>query len=244
MQRKRARTLMTRGLSYAIVLTIAAIISACAQITRSSAEEPNDFSEFTNFEDTCPNQPGSNGCWTTPSNRPDCYLWTIDYQQDRKMEWNGSCSAGFAHGVGIVTWYDAGRPGEVVTYKRRKKLGVKTAQKSVSLDPDAWTAQGEFKDGRKEGFWRETRGFGVKMTGCYEKGLRTGQWREIHDGKSKSEGPYLRGKRHGLWVHIHEDGEVWEGRYLDGSKHGEWLAFERGRNTKRLIFMDGKLELD
>ena len=244
MRRKRARELVTLGLMFASALIVATTISACAQATGASGAEPRSLSVKIDVEGTCPKRPGSIGCWTTPTSKPDCYIWITDYPQDRKMDWDGNCSGGFAQGAGHVTWYAPRRQGQVITFKRRREPGERTGLKSVSLNSDIWVEQGELKDGRKEGHWLDGRGIDVKAAGSYENGLRTGHWQETGPGAATSEGPYLRGERHGIWSQHDEDGTVWEGRYLDGLKHGIWRAFRGGRYIGQLTFVGGKQEPD
>lgn len=240
----KKETRMTTVLTCLVFSLVVTFMGACSLGTGSSQRGQSSALPQVNSKRICSNQLQGNGCWTTPSNQPACYIWTTDYQHGRKISWSGKCSDGFAQGAGILTSRDANRPGEVLVYKRKRNPGEKIGAKSISLDTDSWVSYGTFVNGRKDGNWHETRGLGLAKFGPYKEGYRTGQWVEVDAGQSSSEGSYMGGRRHGQWVHVYQNGETWIGSYLDGLKHGEWNVLERGRVSKRLTFLHGMQKSD
>ena len=87
--------------------------------------------------------------------------------------------------------------------------------------------------GRKQGYWEETDGwghteFGYTEKGHYVDGLRQGLWKNYYkDGTLMGEEHYLNGELHGLWKSYHDDGAtLWgEGHYLNDMKHGLWKKY-------------------
>ena len=69
------------------------------------------------------------------------------------------------------------------------------------------TAQGTFRNGKKEGPW---------VSYYYE------------NGQVWSEGTYKDGKMHGPWVKYYDNGQLWEkGTYKDGKSDGPWVYYNQ-----------------
>lgn len=87
---------------------------------------------------------------------------------------------------------------------------------------------GSFKNGKRDGFWREYYDNGkLKLEGNYVVGERDGLWKEYHNsGHLKMEGTYKDGKQDGLWKEYNYDGELQsEIGYKNGKKDGVYKTY-------------------
>jgi len=80
--------------------------------------------------------------------------------------------------------------------------------------------EGTFKDGKKEGIWKEF----------------------LRNGVSKTEGNYQEGIKEGLWIFYYPGGQKhFEGLYHNGEKEGEWIEYTGdGRVFAKTLYRQGK----
>ena len=118
--------------------------------------------------------------------------------------------------------------------------------------------EASFRNGRREGTWREFDENGnVINSQIYQKGrlvqsgvmetdgTRRGEWVELYpDSTLKSKGLFINGKRSGEWKFFYP-GEVLEqvGNYKDGMLDGTWTwYFENGKLQKQEDFFENQPE--
>ena len=118
-------------------------------------------------------------CWHETYNKPGCYFFVFDNEDIRwedgsgryEQRWSGSCSGGVATGKGALTSYLlADMPleqiwiGEFLNGKRHGHWILKKLNELNDEPANLIEDQGNYTLGRKDGVWRETRGwidFGV-----------------------------------------------------------------------------------
>ena len=118
--------------------------------------------------------------------------------------------------------------------------------------------EGTFRDGRREGTWREFDEEGnVISSQIYQNGrlvqsgivdtdgTRRGEWMELYpDSTLRSQGAFLNGKKSGPWKFYFHGGQVeQEGSYKEGLPDGTWTwYYEDGKLHKREEYFMGNLE--
>lgn len=77
----------------------------------------------------------------------------------------------------------------------------------------------------------------------YVEGVKFGEWiQKYGDGKLKAKGSYKNGSLDGEVIYYDFDGRpFYKGNYKMGLKDGKWYTFERGKVTKKEIFVKGDL---
>jgi len=94
-------------------------------------------------------------------------------------------------------------------------------------------AEGKFKNGKMNGFWKEWDEDGSRSEGEYFDGKEEGSWTFWHNNGSKSrEGRFQNGKRNGFWKEWYEYGGRGEGRYRDGKEDGAWILWGKNGNKR------------
>jgi antitoxin component YwqK of YwqJK toxin-antitoxin module len=77
--------------------------------------------------------------------------------------------------------------------------------KMAAVDMDT-SISNQYKDGKKEGFWKELDKFGRMVSaGYYKNGKANGWMKWYHEGKLVAEGNMIEGKRNGAWMICHID---------------------------------------
>ena len=87
-------------------------------------------------------------------------------------------------------------------------------------------------------FLKKYRNGTVEVVGVYKDGLKEGPWKEFrNNGRLKLNSNYDKGKLNGLWEWFHDNGNIRErGFYKIGDRIGEWQSFDRfGNNTKPIV---------
>lgn len=91
----------------------------------------------------------------------------------------------------------------------------------------------QFKDGKKEGLWREVHQNGqLKSEGNYTSGLKEGLHKDWEDnGILMQEGIYKKGKANGLMKWYHEKGHLaGEGNMVNDIREGKWIICDVEEN--------------
>lgn len=112
-----------------------------------------------------------------------------------------------------------------------------------------------FRDGKREGTWREFDEHGnVVSSQIYKNGrltqsgvmdtdgTRRGEWVELYpDSTIRAQGLFLNGKRSGEWKYFFPGGKLEQsGNYKDGKLDGTWTWYDDlGRVIKQEDFLDG-----
>ena len=118
--------------------------------------------------------------------------------------------------------------------------------------------EASFRDGKREGTWREFDEQGnVISSQVYSKGrlvqsgvmdtdgTRRGEWVELYpDSTLRAKGLFINGKRSGEWTYYFENGQIEQsGHYKDGLLDDTWTWYdESGKILKQEDFLDGVLE--
>ena len=109
------------------------------------------------------------------------------------------------------------------------------------------TAQGTFRNGKKEGPWVRYHDNGqLSSKRTYKNGEKDGPWVGYwSNGQLFYKGTYKDGKRDGPWVFYNEDGTVWKeykGTFKDGTPvDGLWVSYhDNGRIHFEGTVKDGK----
>lgn len=158
--------------------------------------------------------------WTVDTEH-GCWIWNPNPQQEETVRWTGACADdGPAQGEGVLAWRykrdgEQGEERYLGTMARGRMHGIGTY-----LESTGEIYQGEFQDGRENGF-----GLRVFPTGRYE-----GQWRQ--------------GLRHGRGVMVWINGNLFRGEFREGLPEGpgEFYSVEGGwfrGNWRAGCFRDG-----
>ena len=176
-------------------------------------------------EETCAGMPERGGCWMALADRPKCYVWNPNPQDDESVTWSGGCAGNTARGEGTLTWAVAGEDGS------------KGASSSI----------GHLRKGRFHGHVVHRDSDGSESEGIYVDGKRQGNWvTRNSNGDVTHEGPYVDGVKHGIfvWRNIYMGRMIQgsKGRYVQGESVGRWLSFNGGRPGEQCSsanFQDG-----
>ena len=124
-----------------------------------------------------------------------CKVWNADRGEDAAVSWSGGCSAGGAHGKGVLQWYRNGTPSA-----RYKGIMYEGKRQGFGIFTDA-------SGGRYEGPWlfdnRQGKGLyewpnGDRYEGLWEQGRQRGEgFSQLANGDSYR-GKFMDGKRDGI----------------------------------------------
>ena len=105
-------------------------------------------------------------------------------------------------------------------------------------------AEGNFKDGKRDGLWGYWSKNGQKKKEVnFKDGLKNGLAIGWYDNGQKSqEGNYKDGTDDGLWTIWHENGQKgFEGNFKDGKKDGLWTSWsKKGQKQQEENYKDGE----
>lgn len=144
---------------------------------------------------------------------------------------------------------DSGKPSTAAIYKDDRKLSEGSVSEAGLLT-GRWTeyygtgekrADGEYKDGKKDGPWTfYHRSGAVEQKGNYVNGLPQGEWVWFFEGGARHrEEQYRKGKEDGPSVEYDSTGAViTQGEYIDGLKDGKWY-YHVGDHTENGAYKDG-----
>ena len=84
----------------------------------------------------------------------------------------------------------------------------------------------------------------MEAEGDYKNGEKDGPWVEYdRNGQLEEKGTFKNGKKDGLWVAYHDNGQIYEkGTYKNGKEEGVWVAYNSNgtvwtpKNFNNLIF--------
>lgn len=144
---------------------------------------------------------------------------------------------------------DSGSPISAAIYQGDRRMSEGQVSTSGALT-GRWTefyvtgekrAEGEYKDGRKEGPWVfYHRGGEVEQRGNYVNGLPQGEWVWFFPGGARHrEENYRKGREDGPSVEYDSTGAViTQGEYIDGLKDGRWI-YQLGDHREEGAYKDG-----
>lgn len=165
--------------------------------------------------------------------------WTILYNEKWKETTNKD-SIKYYRKINYVK----GKPfGYVKDYFLSGKIQMEGKLKSI--DPDVhgdgiciWyyevgklSSQGEYKNGKKEGFWKEYNQDGSWWEGNYINGKLEGNWKcWFEDGRLSSQGQFKNDKKEGYWIMMKntQDSILMKGIYKGGKPIGYWSCYKNG----------------
>ena len=175
-------------------------------------------------EDTCDGKPVGSSCWMPLANRPECYVWNVNLQEDATVKWTGGCGGGAAWGEGTLTWdyIDADSNRVTQSFAGRMWKGVPDGH-AVLRFPSGSTSEGPFVKGKEHGQWNYKTSDGSTGQGPMVNGKQHGQWIHRDSDGSTREGPWVQGKQQGRWVHHNSDGSTREGSFVNGERQGLWV---------------------
>jgi len=118
-----------------------------------------------------------------------------------------------------IEYFENGNIRSKASYKSGKLNGPYIEYFENSRDI---TAKGNYKDGKRDGYWEFFDTPGKKRLGEKET--------------------YKDGRLHGPWVGYYDNGQLYsEGIYKDGEKDGPWVSYKKnGKLMDKGIYKDGK----
>lgn len=148
-------------------------------------------------DETCAGKPPGVACWNELTSHPQCYVWDVNYDENRTVSWSGKCSGHVAHGQGTLI---------------------------VSKGDYETSDSGNFAKGKKHGYWVGHDSYGNGSEGPYVNGKKHGHWilRDSHGGGS--EGTYVDGEKHGHWILRTPSGAEMQGSFVEGREQGVWYG--------------------
>ncbi len=184
----------------------------------------------------CSTEPADSGCWMELVTHPGCYVWNPNPQPDETATWTGECSAGFAQGLGTLTWTNPeGSQDNEGTLRFGRSHG-----ESVIRDSEGWVHEGPYLNGKRSGRWVLKFADGAIHEGPYVDGQRNGHWVDQDADGDIGEGPYVHGERDGHWVQTFTDGSVAEGPFRDGERNGRWILRYPDGQVEEGPYLDGE----
>lgn len=118
---------------------------------------------FPAFGDVANAQPPG---WIADS-RTGCQAWNDDPNSDDSISWSGPCVNGYAHGKGTLQWFSGGKNYETDDGEFRN--GRMNGFGTVAF-PNGMRFEGEFRDGKPDGKGTLRSGRGELFSGTWSKG--------------------------------------------------------------------------
>jgi len=113
--------------------------------------------------------------WATDS-RTGCKIWNMVPQPNETITWSGACQNGIAQGVGVLQWFEAGRPGD--RYEGAMRDGKQTGH-GVIVSAEGQRYDGNFSDGAMSGHGVYTYRNGDHYDGEWRNGTPNGLGRFV-----------------------------------------------------------------
>lgn len=112
-------------------------------------------------EETCAGKPPGVACWNELTSHPQCYVWDVNYDENRNVSWSGKCSGNVAHGKGTLIVskgdYEFSDSGSLAKGKKHGHW--------VGHDSYGGGSEGPYVDGEKHGHWILRTPSGAEMQG-------------------------------------------------------------------------------
>ncbi len=161
--------------------------------------------------ETSPNNSGT-GQWL---NDGACALFDADAHAGGTVSWTGSCTDGYAEGLGTATFT---HDGQTQSFTAFFKHGMVPDGHVISRWGQGWRYSGEAEGGRYNGI-------GILTT----------------DANDRFEGRWVDGKMTGFGVLLRPDGERYAGDWKDDKPNGNGEFRYANGTVVRGLFQDGKL---
>ncbi len=87
-----------------------------------------------------------------------------------------------------------------------------------------------YRDGERDGAYRELTRLGEEVTGSFCAGQRCGWWERKVDDELREAGTYVNGKKDGWWYE-----ESGKGSYRRGKRQGEWTLYDQRLDAVSLL---------
>ena len=171
-------------------------------------------------EETCAGKAAGVACWNELTSHPQCYVWDVNYDENRTVSWSGKCTGNVAHGKGTLMVskgdYESSDSGNLAKGKKHGHW--------VGNDSYGSGFEGPYVDGKKHGnwVWRDSRG--GRSEGAYVDGEKHGHWNLRDSRGGGSEGPYVDGQKHGHWILRTPSGAELQGSFVAGTEQGVWYG--------------------
>lgn len=123
--------------------------------------------------------------------------------------------------------------------KYRKEVQEQDGHR-VEAWADGGRFEGNFKNGKREGFGTEYWSDGGGFSGYYKEGKREGPGKEHWSDGGGFEGMYVGGQRNGKGKELWSDGGWFEGSYKDGLKNGHGIQYLNDGSSYEGGFKNGK----
>lgn len=148
--------------------------------------------------------------------------WEFFYP-DGKIEQSGNYNEKGEAENKWVWYYNSGELMREETYRK----GVRDGLLTEFDQNEKVIAQGDFIDGKEEGFWRVITNDFVEE-GDFVEGMRQGKWKHFYaDGGLAFEGQFIENQPNGKHIFYYPNGKKSEeGSYLMGRKNGEWKKWD------------------
>ena len=104
---------------------------------------------------------------------------------------------------------------------------------------DGSIAEGEYKNGKRNGLWKSTKADGSVWEGEYKNGQLNGPVKTTLADGSVEEGEYKNGQLNGPIKLTHADGSVKEGESKNGKPHGLWKITASDGSQYEIVFENG-----
>lgn len=89
-------------------------------------------------------------------------------------------------------------------------------------DPALLLREERYRDGSRDGAYRELTRLSEEVRGTFCRGQRCGWWERRQDDELREAGTYVRGQKDGWWL---EEGG--KGSYRRGKRQGEWTLYDQ-----------------
>ena len=151
------------------------------------------------------------GCWLSPINKSNCYLWWPENNRDGWSGWPGLQTPVPGRYSSEIKWLGECQGG-VATGMGRLEVNLKDLHNDITHQQ---TARGRFVGGKAEGKWEmehmETQRFSRRQT-----------WTTLVFRVSRADG-VVEGKYASQQDNGGKDNGSFTGQYLNGERHGRWV---------------------
>ncbi len=140
------------------------------------------------------------------------------------VTWSGACLNGQGSGPGVLVWLAQGK--EISRAEGEFKNGVRQGP-GKHWWADGSRFEGEYRDGVPHGLGKTWWADGGRFEGEFKDGVRHGQGKIWWQGGNRFEGEFRGGVRHGPGTYWWTSGHRFEGEYRDDVRQGQgkyWWA--------------------
>ena len=146
-----------------------------------------------------------------------CKFYTGRNYENRDFVWNGDCQEGFVHGFGELTLFQNGL--EYYAFEGFLSKGRFEGAGKLIIRSDGDTYEGNYEDGKPNGFGHFYNDDGDHYEGTYKEGIRSGNgtyWYSPESNLFKYEGEWKEGRENGKGTLFYRNGKKKSGTFKDG----------------------------